>query len=66
MSKAVYTVELFDPEMKIYKFTYITDDVGEAVVKAMDSAFEKMPDNQFALASIKGDEDKIQEYMNRE
>ncbi len=47
-----YTVELFDPKNKFYKFQFITESRDEAVTKAMDSAFEQMPDNQFSLAGI--------------
>lgn len=64
MSKDTYTVTLFDEEDKLYNFTYIATDVTEAVTKAMDEAFRQMPNNKFALASIKGDEDKIDAYFD--
>lgn len=62
----VFTVTLFDPEMKTYDFSFIAKNVTEAVTKAMDEAFRQMPDNKFALAGVKGDEKKMQEYFDAE
>lgn len=47
-----WQVKLFDPTNTIHVYGVVAESRDEAVVIAMDTAFEEMPDNQFALAGV--------------